>query len=89
MSLQYLRKEARDEVDFLHADKHQSFLLVAFSTLDIGISYKVMPSLSMGVIKGCARYIFASLFYISKKREIRETRKKDFYFTSKALSFLR
>ena len=26
MSLQYLKKESRDEVDFLHADKHQGFL---------------------------------------------------------------
>ena len=26
MSLQYLKKEFRDEVDFLNADKHQSFL---------------------------------------------------------------
>ena len=26
MSLQYLKKEVRDEVDFFHADKHQSFL---------------------------------------------------------------
>ena len=26
MSLQYLKKEVRDEVDFLHADQHQSFL---------------------------------------------------------------
>ena len=25
MSLQYLKKELRDEVDFLHGDKHQSF----------------------------------------------------------------
>ena len=25
MSLQYLKKEVRDEVDFSHADKHQSF----------------------------------------------------------------
>ena len=25
MSLQYLKKEVLDEVDFLHADKHQSF----------------------------------------------------------------
>ena len=29
MSLQYLKKAARDEVDFLHADK-QSFLQVDF-----------------------------------------------------------
>ena len=26
ISLQYLKKEASDEVDFLHADKHESFL---------------------------------------------------------------
>ena len=25
MSLQYLKKEVKDEVDFLHADKHQNF----------------------------------------------------------------
>ena len=28
MSLQYLKKEVRDEVTFLHVDKHQSFLQV-------------------------------------------------------------
>ena len=26
ISLQYLKKEVRDEVDFLHADKHECFL---------------------------------------------------------------
>ena len=26
MAFQYLKKEVRDQVDFLHADKHQSFL---------------------------------------------------------------
>ena len=26
MSLQYLKKEVKNEVDFLHVDKHQSFL---------------------------------------------------------------
>ena len=35
MSLQYLKNEVRDEVDFLHADKYQSFLQVGFNTLDI------------------------------------------------------
>ena len=30
-----LKKEARDEVDILHADKHQSFLQVVFNTLSI------------------------------------------------------
>ena len=32
MFLQYLKKEVRDEVDFLHSDKHQSFLQVDFNT---------------------------------------------------------
>ena len=35
MFLQYLKKEVRDEVDFLHSDKHQSFLQVDFNTLSI------------------------------------------------------
>ena len=33
MSLQYIKNEVRDEVDFLHADERQSFLQVDFSTL--------------------------------------------------------
>ena len=37
--------------DFLHADKHQSFLQVDFNTLGITISYKVIQSLLMGMIK--------------------------------------
>ena len=41
MSLQYLKKEVKDEVDFLHADKHQSFLKVYFNTLSIEVSCKV------------------------------------------------
>ena len=28
MSLQYLKKEFRDEVNFLHADKHKRFLQI-------------------------------------------------------------
>ena len=51
MSLQYLKKEVRDEVDFLHADKHQSFLQVDFNILGIKVSYKVVLSLLMGRIK--------------------------------------
>ena len=27
--LQYLKKEVRDKVDFLHADKHENFLQIA------------------------------------------------------------
>ena len=33
MSLQYLKKEVRDGVHFLHADKHQSFYKLALSYL--------------------------------------------------------
>ena len=35
MSLQYLKNEVKEEVDFLHADKHESFLQVDFKTLGI------------------------------------------------------
>ena len=35
MSLEYLEKENRDEVDFMHADKHQNFLKVDLKTLSI------------------------------------------------------
>ena len=42
MSLQYLRKEIRDAVYFLHADKHQSFLQVDFKTLGIKVSNNVI-----------------------------------------------
>ena len=41
MSLQYLKKEVKDEVGFLHADKHQSFLKIYFSTLGTKVSYSV------------------------------------------------
>ena len=62
MSLQYLRKEVRDEVDFLHANKHQNILQVDLKILDIQVSCKVVLSLLMGRIK------FAiSLKYLKKK----------------------
>ena len=51
MSLQYLQKQVRDEVGFLHADKHQSFLQIYFNTLGIKASYKLILSLFMRMIK--------------------------------------
>ena len=51
MSLQYLKTEIQDEVDILHVDKHQNFLQVNFTTLGIKVSYKVILSLLMGMIK--------------------------------------
>ena len=35
MSLQYLKKEIKDEVDFFHTDKHQSFLQVKHFTVKL------------------------------------------------------
>ena len=49
MSLQYLKKEVKDEVDFLHANKYQTCLQVDFNFLRIKVSYKVILSLLMGM----------------------------------------
>ena len=49
--LQYLRREVNDEVVSLHADKHESFLQVDFSTLGIRVSNKVILSLLIGMMK--------------------------------------
>ena len=46
LSLQYLKKEVRDEVD-----KNQSFLQVDFNTFDIKVSYNLILSLLLGMIK--------------------------------------
>ena len=51
MSLQYLKKEVWDEVDFLHADKDQSFLQVDSNTFGIKVSYKAILSLLTGMNK--------------------------------------
>ena len=36
ISLKYLKKEVSDEDDFLHADKHESFLLIDAMIFDGG-----------------------------------------------------
>ena len=51
MSLLYLKKEVRDEVNFLHVGKHQNFLQVDFNNLSIKVFYKVILSFLMGMIK--------------------------------------
>ena len=51
ISLQYLKKKVGDEVEFLHADKNESLQQVDFNTLGIKVSYKVILSLLMGMIK--------------------------------------
>ena len=37
ISLQYVKKEVSDEVNFLHADKHESFLQIDDMILDEGM----------------------------------------------------
>ena len=66
ITLQYLKKEVRDEVDFLHADKRQSFLQVDFSTLGSKVSYKVVLSLLMGMIRQVTSLQY--LYNISKRK---------------------
>ena len=51
MSLQYLEKEVRDEVDFSHADKHQNSQQVDLKTLSIKYFYKGILLLMTGIIK--------------------------------------
>ena len=41
---QSLKIEVKDEVDFLHTDKHQSFLQVNFNTFGIAVSYKMITT---------------------------------------------
>ena len=50
MSLQYLKKEVRDEVVFLRVDKHHSFLQIDFTLLDMKDFYNVILSLLMNTI---------------------------------------
>ena len=45
------QKQINDEVDFLHVDKHLSFVQVNFNTLGIKVSYKVILSLLMDMIR--------------------------------------
>ena len=71
MSLQYLKKEDKDKVDLLHLDKYQSFLQVDINTFGIKVSYKLIPSLLIGMIKLFKVLKVTSLQYlykISKKK---------------------
>ena len=49
--IQYIQQRVRDELAFLHADKHQSFLQVYFNTLGVKVSYKLILLLLIGMIK--------------------------------------
>ena len=64
--LQNIKKEVRDKIEFLHVDKHQSFLLVGFNTLGVNISYQVKPSLLIGMIKH-SQILKVTLQYLEKE----------------------
>ena len=51
LSLKCLKQEVSDNVDFLNADKHQSYLQVDFNTMGIAGRYKVIITLLMSMIK--------------------------------------
>ena len=61
----------RDEVDFSYADKHKNFLQVYFNTLGIKVSYKLILSLLMHMIKHSQRTQISkfaiSLHYLKKE----------------------
>ena len=70
-SLQYLKNEVRDEVDFLHADKHQSGLPADFNTFSTKASPKVILSLLMSMMKNfqsTQSNKFSNLCNISEKK---------------------
>ena len=73
MSLQYFKKEVRDEVDFLHVDKYPSFLQVDFNTFGIKAFYKVILSLLLGMIKH-SQYTKSNKSSISSQYLIKEVR---------------
>ena len=73
MSVQYPKKEVRDEVDFLHVNKHQSGLQVDFNTLGNKFGYKVILWSLISMMKHfriTQSNNFANLCNISKKLEM-------------------
>ena len=75
MSLPCFKKVDRDEIDFLQAQKDQRFLQVYFNTFGIKVSYKVILSLLMGMIKHShsiqSNKFAISLHYLKKRLPIK------------------
>ena len=81
MSLQYLKQEVSDEVYFLHQSIN---IKVDFRKLGIKVSYKVILSLLMGMIKHSQR-TQSNKFTISLQYLEKEVREGVHFFTSKFL----
>ena len=75
ISLQYLKKEVSDEIDFLHADKHESLLQIDTMTL-IGIVKHSQSSQN-------SKFTMSLQYF---KKEVRD--KVDFLHADKHQSFL-
>ena len=86
MSLQHLKREVRDEVDFLYADKHQSFLEIYFNILGVKSCYTVILSLLMGMIKH-SQSALSNKFAISLKYLKKEVREVRFFHADEYQSF--
>ena len=82
MFLQYLQKKVKDQIDFLHVDKHQSFYKVNFNTLGIKVSYKVILSLLTGTMKHY-QSTQSNKFAISLQRLKKKTLGMEFIFACK------
>ena len=70
MPVQYLKKEERDKVGFLHAVKYQSGLQVDFNTMGTKGGYKRILGLLISMMKHCQitqSNNFANFCNISKK----------------------
>ena len=69
MSLQCLKREIEDQVNFLHTDK-QSFLRVYFNTLGIKVSWKVDIIINGydEALENYSKYQVCNIFTISQKR---------------------
>ena len=69
--MQYLKENVKYEVDFLNAEKLQSFLQVDFNTLGIKLSYKVILSLLMVIMKhsqgNSNKFVFTQMAFTFSK----------------------
>ena len=67
MSVQYLKKQNRDEVDFLHTDRYHSGLQVNFNILGTTVGYKVILWLLISMMKALLKVTTLQIFAIFQK----------------------
>ena len=70
MSVQYFKKEVRDEIHFLHPDNHQSFLQVDFNCLGIKVSLQADTSIIDGHDQAFSISFLQYLYNILRKKEL-------------------